>query len=209
MEKLDLTPQPPLPPFDSAQGRQGEGEGKKPARIEEKDGGQDSHKETEQRLFPVSPAPDPQSPIPVSADGEEKDLLLAAHGGEGADSLAFTGGGEGLPFSPSPTLPVGEEAVGGAGAVEMWEVEEPPKQVAFVEPEYPALARRMGVEGSVVVRYLVDRDGRVEQVTVLEGPELLREACLRAVGQFIYEPVYHRGRRTKVWMRQVVTFRLE
>ena len=99
--------------------------------------------------------------------------------------------------------------MGGAGALEMWQVEEPPKQVAFVEPEYPALARRMGVEGSVVVRYLVDREGRVEQMAVLEGPELLREACLRAVGQFIYEPVYHRGRRTKVWMRQVVTFRLE
>jgi protein TonB len=91
----------------------------------------------------------------------------------------------------------------------MWQVEAPPKQVAFVEPEYPSQARRMGVEGSVVVRYLVDQSGQVEQMMVLEGPELLREASLHAVGRFVYEPVRHRGRAVKVWMRQVITFRLE
>ncbi|MSS73582.1 MAG: energy transducer TonB [Candidatus Latescibacteria bacterium] len=151
------------------------------------------------------------SPTPVSAGGREKGLALAAQGSEGADGLAFAGdvAAENLPFSSSPALPVGEGDVGGAEALEMWQVEEPPKQVTFVDPEYPSMARRMGVEGSVVIRYLVDQDGRVEQMKVLEGPELLREASLRAVEQFVYEPVYDRGRRTKVWMRQVITFRLE
>ena len=99
--------------------------------------------------------------------------------------------------------------MGGGGALEMWEVEEPPKQVTFVAPEYPSPARRMGVEGSVVVRYLVDQNGRVEQMAVVEGPDLLREASLRAVEQFVYEPIRRRGRAVKVWMRQVITFRLE
>jgi TonB family protein len=210
LEMLDLTPRPPLP--------QGEGE-----QLDVPPSISPSHPSTEKGDGEeIGPPPKAQSKI-ASITSEIALFAMAETGGMEADSISavneegkgdgsvegLKGGGEGHPLSPSPALPVGEEAMGGAEAVEMWEVEEPPKQVAFVEPEYPAMARRMGVEGSVVVRYLVGRDGRVEQMAVLEGPELLRETSLRAVGQFTYEPVYHRGRRTKVWMRQVITFRLE
>jgi protein TonB len=163
-----------------------------------------------------SPIPDiryltPETPVgfsqpSISADGGEKDLRLAARGGEGGSAGGSAGD---LPFSPSPALPIGDEELGRGEALEMWQVEDPPKQVRSVDPEYPPMARRMGVEGSVVIRYLVGQDGRVEQMKVLEGPELLREASLHAVGQFVYEPVSDRGRRRKVWMRQVITFRLE
>ena len=142
--------------------------------------------------------------------GEEaRGPLLADGGGAAPGDLASAEGGKGGAGAGQGGGASETDDLDGEEALEMWAVEGPPKQVVFVEPEYPSLARRMGVEGSVVIRYLVGQDGRVEQMAVVEGPELLREASLRAVRGFVYEPIRHRGRTVKVWMRQVITFRLE
>ena len=137
---------------------------------------------------------------PASGGGQEG-LVVAEASASGPVNGVAQGGGTSIASEAAD--------LGGETAIEMWEGEEPPQQITFVEPEYPAKARRLGVEGSVVVRYLVGEDGRVEQAMALQGPELLREASLRAVGRFVYKPVLHMGRATKVWMRQVITFRLE
>ncbi len=60
-------------------------------------------------------------------------------------------------------------------------------------PEYPALARRRQLEGTVVLEALVTPEGRVGGLTIHEssGHSLLDEAALKAVKDWRFEP----GRR--------------
>jgi protein TonB len=69
---------------------------------------------------------------------------------------------------------------------------EPAPRVRFnPPPEYPASALRAGVEGRVVLRVELTRDGRVAAATVQasSGHESLDEAALAAVRRWRFEPV--------------------
>ncbi|HKY30185.1 MAG TPA: TonB family protein [Pyrinomonadaceae bacterium] len=43
----------------------------------------------------------------------------------------------------------------------------------MIEPDYPEIAKRAKVEGTVEVRILVNRNGEVKDACVVEGPPLL------------------------------------
>ncbi len=60
-----------------------------------------------------------------------------------------------------------------------------------VQPEYPEAAKKMGLKGMVIVRVLVDKNGRVIDARVLKssGYPILDEAALMASKEFIFEPV--------------------
>lgn len=49
-----------------------------------------------------------------------------------------------------------------------------------VEPDYPEIAKRAKVQGTVEVRILVNRNGEVIDACVVEGPPLLRSAARNA-----------------------------
>ena len=86
------------------------------------------------------------------------------------------------------------ELVGGLGAI---------------RPEYPEYARRAGVEGTVVVRFVVDERGRVVDPVVARSPnDLLSQAALDAVREIRFTPGQQRGRPVKVRFAVPVTFRL-
>ena len=57
-----------------------------------------------------------------------------------------------------------------------------------VEPVYPADARRLGIEGTVVLRAAIDEDGRVKSVGVVNGNPMLANAAVAAVRQWRYAP---------------------
>lgn len=57
-------------------------------------------------------------------------------------------------------------------------------------PSYPERARRLGVQGSVFVRSVIDVDGRIKQVAVLEGDPVLAQPVTDAVKQWRYAPTY-------------------
>ena len=57
-----------------------------------------------------------------------------------------------------------------------------------VQPEYPALARQVRVQGLVVLRAVISRDGTIENLQVLSGHPLLIQAALNAVRQWRYRP---------------------
>jgi TonB family protein len=47
---------------------------------------------------------------------------------------------------------------------------------------YPRIAEAMGLEGMVVVRFRIDRDGRAREVRVIQGvDEVLDDAAVAAV----------------------------
>jgi TonB family protein len=54
--------------------------------------------------------------------------------------------------------------------------------------EYPEIAQRMGIKGSVQLELTVGRDGAVKDVRVIGGHPLLTEAAAKAVKGWVYEP---------------------
>lgn len=75
---------------------------------------------------------------------------------------------------------------------------------------YPEGARRDGVEGTVVVEFVVDEAGRVTDPVVTQSPDpRLTEAALAAVRASRFTPGRHRGRPVRVRFGLPVTFRLQ
>ena len=70
---------------------------------------------------------------------------------------------------------------------------QPPELLSKLNPIYPEIARRAGVEGTVVLDAQISQTGRVEDVQVLRGLPLgLSEAASEAVRHWQYRPA--RGR---------------
>jgi TonB family protein len=57
-----------------------------------------------------------------------------------------------------------------------------------VQPEYPALARKMNLAGIVKVRVVVSPNGIVTQAKVVGGHPLLASAAIDAVRKWRFEP---------------------
>jgi len=57
-----------------------------------------------------------------------------------------------------------------------------------VEPQYPVIAKNMGVQGTVVLAAVISREGTIEQLQVVSGHPLLVQAALRAVREWRYRP---------------------
>ena len=77
-----------------------------------------------------------------------------------------------------------------------------------VEPDYPALARKMRVSGVVQLEGIIGTDGRLRKLRVLSGHPMLARAALDAVSQWIYEPTLLGGDPVEVIAPIIVTFRL-
>ena len=74
---------------------------------------------------------------------------------------------------------------------------------------YPAEARDEGVEGVVVIQFVVNETGGVQDATVVRSPDdRLTAAALAAVRQMSFEPGRQRGEPVKVRFAVPVTFRL-
>lgn len=79
-----------------------------------------------------------------------------------------------------------------------------------VLPVYPLMARRHGLEGTVVLRLLVKETGNVGEV-VVDAPSGcidLDKAAVEAVRKWRFIPATRGGGAVAVWVRQPVTFRL-
>jgi len=63
----------------------------------------------------------------------------------------------------------------------------PPRAVVHrVQPVYPEIARRLGLEGLVMVRAEVAADGHVKSVAVVNGNAILAQAAIRAVREWVF-----------------------
>ncbi|MGA8431575.1 MAG: energy transducer TonB [Candidatus Sulfotelmatobacter sp.] len=58
------------------------------------------------------------------------------------------------------------------------------------KPGYPLLARQMKVQGSVIMRALIGKDGMIQDLHVLSGPRILASAAQDAVRQWHFKPHY-------------------
>jgi TonB family protein len=90
-------------------------------------------------------------------------------------------------------------------------VDRAPRQVVEKKPAYPLPARRTGREGSVLVEFVIDENGRVRDPVVLRvtGYPGFGPAVLEASRGWIFTPARHRDRTVAVRARKKVLFRIE
>lgn len=153
------------------------------------------------------PPPPPKPPVPVEVPNDEiledDELNLDAF----LDLDA--------PISDTPPPPPAPEE----------EVEEEPEIFVIVEqmPEligglsaiqkkitYPEIAKKAGVEGRVIVQFVVDESGNVADPQVVRGIGAgCDEEAIRAVQQAQFKPGMQRGKAVKVKMSLPITFKLK
>ena len=88
------------------------------------------------------------------------------------------------------------------------EVEVKPHPIDIVTPAYPEEARKKKIEGKVTLQVVVNEDGSVSDVKVLEGPEIFHQATIDAALQFRFRPAKHNGKAVPVRMIMPIEFSL-
>lgn len=93
-------------------------------------------------------------------------------------------------------------------------VELPSSDAAYLnnpKPAYPALSRRLGEQGKVVVRVLIGIDGRAQQAEIRDtsGYDRLDQAALATVRQWRYAPGTRNGVPEAMWFNVPINFILE
>lgn len=151
-------------------------------------------------LKPHKPNPGPrlqkiETPTTISDEKlQEKEAKPATDGGDPYEK----GGGDGStgpkqtvveaptpppPPPPPPVLPKVKKPV------PVSEGMTPPEPIVkLVKPEYPAEAKAAGLEGTVVVRYVVSEQGEVTDVRAMKGPPELHAVCVAAVKAMRFKP---------------------
>ena len=74
---------------------------------------------------------------------------------------------------------------------------------------YPKKAVRKRIEGTVLLQFIVDKDGTVSDLKVLDGDPILAEAALKAMEDTPkWIPAVQNGKRVKSYKKQPIQFKL-
>lgn len=112
--------------------------------------------------------------------------------------------------SAEPTSGARSGSTGGTTSSADTGVDTAPRILTRRNPEYPVNARRLRVEGTVLLNVLVGIDGQVREVKVLEadGGKLLSPAAVEAVREWTFAPATHGGRAVECWHKLPIRFAL-
>jgi protein TonB len=80
--------------------------------------------------------------------------------------------------------------------------------VRKVNPTYPPLARQARIQGQVILRAVISKDGSIEGLTLVSGHPMLAPAAIEAVKQWKYKPYLLNGEPVEVDTEVLVNFTL-
>ncbi len=88
-------------------------------------------------------------------------------------------------------------------------VEKQPVPIKQVEPPYPEIARRAGVEGTVWVKIWVDKEGKpVKAIVQKSDAELFNQPAIDAAMKWVFTPAVMNNGPVAVWVSIPFKFRL-
>ena len=157
---------------------------------------------------PEMPPPPPRPPVPV----EVPDDMILEEDFEMDATLDLDAPLAELP--PPPPLPQPEQAEEVPEPEIFVIVEEMPTLIGGLaglqqKIHYPEMARRAGVEGRVILQFVVDEEGRVTDAVVLRGiGGGADEEALRVLRQARFTPGRQRGVPVRVRMTLPVVFKI-
>lgn len=74
---------------------------------------------------------------------------------------------------------------------------------------YPQEAQDNEIQGSIVVQFIVDKEGNVSEVEAISGPQELRDEAVRVIKKSgKWTPAVQNGRQVKSYKKQPIVFRL-
>jgi TonB family protein len=134
-------------------------------------------------------------------------ILIATTGLAACTDPAATSGQEDAPDPQARLVDPGEDVFS--------VVEDMPTLIGGINSvaeavQYPAVAKEAGIEGRVVVEFIVDQQGAVQDASVAKGVhEALDAEALRVVKSLAFEPGMQNGKTVKVKMALPIAFRLQ
>lgn len=88
-------------------------------------------------------------------------------------------------------------------------VEKQPVPVKVVQPEYPDIAKRAGIEGTVIVKILVDKEGKAKKANIVKSDgEVFDQPSINAALQWVFTPALMNNGPVAVWVSVPFRFRL-
>ncbi len=180
--------------------------------------------EPEPEPEPADPQPRPRGPVlpklttpteipddaPEETDSKPEDNPYAA-----VDPYMLGAGSRGtaprkqVVVQAPPPEPKPEPKARPAGPIRVTEGTSPPKPLNNPRPGYTASAKAAGVEGTVIVKYVVTMAGTTTQVKAVRGPEELRQVCEDMVKSWTFEPAIRDGQPVSVYRMSRFNFRLK
>ncbi len=77
-----------------------------------------------------------------------------------------------------------------------------------VTPNYPAIAKAAGVQGTIVLQAIISKTGTIENLRVASGPPMLQQVSIDAVHNWRYRPYLLNGQPVEVETTINVVFSL-
>ena len=147
-------------------------------------------------------APKSETPVSNKTENNTNEITDNADTGQQGVTGQYTGG-----------TGSGNGTGSGSGStnyVPFYLVEELPEALAPIEPVYPEDARRLGIEGRVLMQIYIDDTGVVRNIEITKSPsDSLAEAAKKAVYGTKFKPAKINGKSRAVSMQFAIRFRLE
>lgn len=163
---------------------------------------------------PAPPARSPQgmSPAPARAPAPQHPSEPQPAKASAAPAAPSTGPAPPSPGAAPATVPTHPAPSSTPRAPQ--KVELPSSDAQYLrnpKPVYPALSKRLGEQGKVVIRVLIDVDGSAQQAEILQssGFERLDQAALKTVLSWRFVPGKRGGVAEAMWFNIPLNFLLE
>ena len=174
-------------------------------------------------LPPAPAAPSPSAPVmssTTSTDREQGPPVRPGPAVTAPQPPPATSSGDGIPLErPSPSPGSGQPGAGRVASAPSRDVGSTgaitqsarPQGGYQVKPGYPATPRRLGIQGTTMLRVHVLVDGRVGDVLVQEtaGHPDLDQAAAEAVRRWRFDPARRGNDPVDMWVLLPVEFRLK
>jgi protein TonB len=169
-------------------------------------------------MAPLTAPPAREAEFKVNSAIKPKPNLRARAAPQAAPAAAGAPGGE-SPVPAPASMPENESSTAsgpsprqfdGLAAYEQDHIDQRPSVVRRVEPEYPARAIRMRIEGTALVEMVVDTDGMPQACVVrsAQPPGYFEEAVLYAAQKTRFTPGKLKGRPVNTLVVLPFAFRL-
>ena len=109
-----------------------------------------------------------------------------------------------IPLEKEDPLPQSKQEQ--IAALSVAEIE--PRVVEWTAPEYPEFARKQRIQGTVLVRMLVDEEGKVVRVGRIRGQAVFHGAVRKAVRKWEFAPARQGGLAVRAWVVQPLCFEM-
>jgi len=129
-----------------------------------------------------------------------------------------------LPFELNSRLPTGPQTIA-MPALEfismrppditssygVHDIDEPLTPLSKIPPIYPMRAKRLSIEGSVSVKFLVNETGRVDTIEILDAKpsKIFDDSVMSCISKWRFKPGTIEGIPVKIWVETTIHFELE